>query len=74
MDCNSYSYAPHMLDKEHEQIAYYENDDMYMELEHYGRVYCCSAYSYDGQLDVAEEFSSPDKAQRLYDFIHENSF
>lgn len=28
MDCNSYSYAPHMLDGENQYIEQYENDDM----------------------------------------------
>ena len=72
MDCNSYSYAPHMLDDERKQIAYYENDDMYMELEQVGDVYCVTANSYDGQMDVAEEFSLLSKAAALYEFIYDN--
>lgn len=72
MDCNSYSYAPSMLDSEHKQIAYYENDDMYMELEQSGDVYCVSAYSYDGSLDVGEELSTLSKAAKLYEFIYDN--
>ena len=72
MDCNSYSYAPTMLDEKHRQIAYYENDDMYMELEQIGDVFCCSAYSWDGDLDVSEEFSALSKAAKLYEFIAEN--
>ena len=72
MDCNSYSYAPTMLDEKHRQIAYYENDDMYMELEQIGDVFCCSAYSWDGDLDVCEEFSALSKAAKLYEFIEQN--
>ena len=73
MDCNSYSYAPYMLDEERPRLAYYENDDMYAELYvRFGKYYNVYAFSYDGQLDVAEEFSDKDKAQRLYDYIMEN--
>ena len=72
MDCNSYSYAPTMLDDRHNQIGYYENDDMYMELEQIGDVFQCSAYSWDGDLDVCEEFSKLSKAAALYEFIAEN--
>ena len=68
MDCNSYSYAPYMLDKEHERIAYYENDDMYMELERVEHTFCVSAYSYDGSLDVAEEYRTFEQAAKLYRF------
>lgn len=72
MDCNSYSYAPSMLDGNRAQLAYYENDDMQVELENYDGTFCVTAFSYDGSLDVAEEFSDIDRAQRLYDFIMEN--
>ena len=72
MDCNSYSYAPYMLDDDKPALAYYENDDMYVEMYQRGACFTVYAYSYDGQLEVYEEFSDRDKAQRLYDFIEEN--
>ena len=72
MDCNSYSYAPYMLDGERKQLAYYENDDMYMELQQIENVFCVTAYSWDGELDVAEEFRKLSKASKLYEFIEEN--
>ena len=72
MDCNSYSYAPSMLDGGSEYINRYENDDMRIELERSNGVYIVWAFSYDGQLDVFEEFSSLSAASSLYDFIMNN--
>ena len=75
MDCNSYSYAPYMLgDYEKRQLLDCEyNDDMEAEMYEYpGPVFSVNAISYDGQLEVAEEFSDRNKAQRLFDFIVEN--
>ena len=72
MDCNSYSYAPSMLDGGREYIKRYENDDMQAELERVGDVYSVWAMSYDGELDVAEEFSSLSAATSLYEYIVEN--
>ena len=72
MDINSYSYAPTMLDEQERFLARYENDDMEIELEQRGDVYTVWAFSYDGDLDVFEEFSDLSKAQRLYDFIVSN--
>ena len=70
MDCNNYSYAPSMLDCEENTIAHYENDDMSMELVRYdNRVFCVSAFSYDGSLDVSEEYYSFAKAAKLYRFL-----
>ena len=70
---NSYSYAPSMVqDYERVQIDYYENDDMYMELERVDNVYCVMAYSWDGSLDVSEEFSELSKAAKLYEYIFDN--
>lgn len=73
MDCNSYSYAPYMLDGEKSALAYYENDDMYVEMHRRSdNCFWVYALSYDGDLEVSEEFSSQDKAARLYDFIYDN--
>ena len=72
MDCNSYSYAPSMLDGDREYIERYENDDMQAELECMGNVYSVWAMSYDGELDVAEEFTSLSAATSLYEYIVEN--
>lgn len=72
MDCMSYSYAPSMLNGGREYIERYENDDMQVELERVDNVYSVWAYSYDGSLDVSEEFSSLSAASSLYEFIVEN--
>ena len=72
MDCNSYSYTPYMLDERREIIQRYENDDMQIELEQIGNCYSVWAFSYDGSMDVAEEFSDREQAEQLYDFIVEN--
>lgn len=73
MDCMSYSYAPTMLDDPSETIKHYENDDMEIsvyEYRHYDTYrYDVSAYSYDGQLEVAETFTRQDTAIRLYEHI-----
>lgn len=71
MDCNSYSYTPHMLDDE-QRIEQYYNDDMEAELTKNGSVYCVWAFSFDGSMDVYEEFSDKEQAEQLYDFIVEN--
>ena len=70
MDCNSYSYAPHMLDGE-DRIAAYENDDMSAELEIYGKIFTVTAYSYDGSMDIYETFRDLDRARELYNYILE---
>lgn len=72
MDCGNYSYAPSMLDGGREILNSYENDDMQAELERVDNVYCVWAYSYDGELDVSEEFSSLSAATSLYEYIVEN--
>lgn len=73
MDCNSYSYVPTMLDGPDIPMARYANDDMEVELEQIGRhSFSVWAFSYDGDLDVYEEFFALEPAQKLYDYIHEN--
>lgn len=76
MDCNSYSYAPHMLDGEDETLDHYENVDMEISVykyRHYSTYrYDVLAYSYDGQLEVAETFTSEATARRLYLHIMRN--
>jgi len=77
MDCNSYSYAPTMLDEDQDTLASYKNDDMEVCLECIGPrqrlpEYHVWAFSYDGQLDVAELFFDRAPAERLYNFIREN--
>ena len=73
MDCNSYSYAPTMLQGPEAIISRYENDDMQIELEQIGRSsFSVWAFSYDGGLDVYEEFYVLEPAQMLYDFIRGN--
>ena len=78
MDCNSYSYAPHMLDGERDnRIAHYDNDDMSAEITPssrgnvgaWERGWTVYAGSYDGQLDVCEFFVSFDRALDLYKHI-----
>lgn len=73
MDCNSYSYAPTMLDGERNMLAKYENDDMQIELEQVGaRAFTVWAFSYDGSMDVSEEFSDRAPAEQLYRFIRDS--
>lgn len=71
MDCNSYSYAPTILDGP-PPLEAYENDDMSAELETWAGGYNVTAYSYDGTLDVYEYFRSIDAARSLYEHIREN--
>lgn len=72
MDCNSYSYAPTMLDCEKNYLARFENDDMYIELENFHGSFTVYAFSYDGDLDVYEMFSDENQARILYQFILDN--
>ena len=73
MDCNSYSYAPTMLDGEENYLARYSNDDMEIELvQDGGKCFTVWAYSYDGSMDVYEEFFTRESAERLYMFIRKN--
>ena len=73
MDCNSFSYAPTMLDAPENTLNSYKNDDMEIELTHDGPgCFTVWAFSYDGDLDVFEEFPELEPAQKLYDFICEN--
>ena len=71
MDCNSYSYAPTMLDGE-SVMAHHENDDMYIELYKWGNLFVVSAWSYDGSMDVYETFRDQRAASLLYDYIVEH--
>lgn len=73
MDCNNYSYAPHMLESYENLEELYENDDMQIELNNCGNsIFSVWAFSYDGSLDVFEEFSNIAQARHLYDYIVEN--
>lgn len=72
MDCNSYSYTPHMLDEDQHYIACFNNDDMEIELERHDTYFSIWAYSYDGQLDVYETFTTENAAQALYNHIFDN--
>lgn len=72
MDCNSYSYAPYMLDCYEKKIDAYNNDDMEAELTACENVYSVYAISYDGSLDVMEEFAELETARQLYKYIVDN--
>lgn len=72
MDCNSYSYAPHMLDEDQHYIACFNNDDMEIELERHDTYFSVWAYSYDGQLDVYETFNTENAARTIYNHIMDN--
>ena len=70
MDCNSYSYAPYMLSKRESLEEVFENDDIVVELNNCGeRIFSVWAFSYDGSMDVFEEFSNIAQARQLYDYI-----
>lgn len=70
MDCNSYSYAPYMLDEDRSYIKRYENDDMEVELD--PKRVDVWAFSYDGSMDVYEIFKTLEAAQAFFDLIVEN--
>lgn len=73
MDCNSFSYAPSMLRGPETGVARFANDDMEIELTRDGPgCFTVWAFSYDGDLDVFEDFPELEPAQKLYDFICEN--
>ena len=79
MDCNSYSYAPSMLNSDSDYIERYENDDMMVDITigykgiggAWAECYYVTAYSYDGSLDVSERFNSLYYARVLYSEIIE---
>lgn len=71
MDCNSYSYAPNMLEDSKPYIAEYENDDMSATLEKTCG-YTVWAGSYDGSLDICESYQTIDAARFLYNAIVDN--
>lgn len=75
MDINNYSYAPHMLDEDN-TVKYFENFDMYAEIMRcraYSRIYfSVYACSYDGSLEVSEDYDDIETATKLFDFIIEN--
>ena len=74
MDCNSYSYAPHMLDEKH--FLYYGNADMYIEVDKdraYDKIiFWLYACSYDGQFEVAERIDDEKTARELFNYIKDN--
>lgn len=78
MDCNSYSYtAPGFGVDSPVPVAEYQNDDMYAEITtQHGYngaiVYNVWAGSYDGSMDVYEQFNTLDAARALYDHIVTN--
>lgn len=71
MDCNSYSYAPNMLEDSKPYIDEYENDDMQCTLEKTSGYTVC-ANSYDGTLDVCESYKTLDAARFLFSAIVDN--
>ena len=72
---NNYSYAPTMLE-ENNKILSYENGDMYayieQERQYSSLIFYVSAFSYDGQLEVAESYKDILTAKKLYDYIIKN--
>ena len=73
MDCNSYSYTPYMLSKRESLEEVFENDDIVVELSNCGEsIFSVWAFSYDGSMDVFEEFTTIAQARQLYDYIVEN--
>lgn len=72
MDCNSYSYAPTMLDGETTVITRFENDDMQSEVEKWNDSFTVYAWSYDGSMDIYECFERMETALKLHNFIVEN--
>ena len=80
MDCNSYSYAPHMLDGKENYIESYEHGDMSSTIEesargnigHWERGYTVWAGSYDGSLDVCEFYRTIKAARFLHSAIVDN--
>lgn len=77
MDCNSYSYAPYMLEDNTAYIEQYENDDMSATIEkaargnvgHWEDGYIVYGTSYDGSLDICEFFRTIDAARHIYNEI-----
>lgn len=71
MDCNNYSYTPHILDN-NTIVAYYENDDMYIEIDRQNTIYWLYATSYAPGLEISEKFTSKTAAESAYNYIVEN--
>lgn len=80
MDCNSYSYAPTMLEDSKPYIEEYENDDMSATIEESARGnigqwengFTVWANSWDGSLNVCEFYHTIDAARFLYNAIVDN--
>ena len=73
MDCNSYSYtAPGFGVENNPPLLKISNDDMQAELTRHATYFSVWAYSYDGQLDVYETFTTENAAQQLYNHIATN--
>lgn len=72
MDCNSYSYAPTMLDSGENYIAHFSNDDMESSVEKWLDLFNIFAWSYDGAMEVNENFERLETALKLHNFIVEN--
>ena len=53
-------------------IDYYANDDMYVQIVIYTETYYVEAFSYDGSLEVEENYSDYETAKKLFDFVQEN--
>ena len=74
MDCNSYSYAPHMLDEEY--LLYYQNDDMCVHVAkdraYDKKFFWLSAYSYGPGFDVGERIDDEETARELFNYIKDN--
>ena len=74
MDINSYSYTPHILDEE--TLLENVNDDTCISLRKDRRYslifYTITAYSYDGQMDIYEEYRDRKQATNRYNYIVDN--
>lgn len=85
MDCNNYSYtAPGFGVDNAAPIMEHRNDDMQAILDHWENQYnaspnhpnrgkyIVSAWSYDGQMEIDELFTTEDAARKLYNHIITN--
>ena len=73
MDINNYSYSNN--DNESSVLKHFENDTMYIDLEYcvndyfQEQFYSVTAYSYENNLDISEEFNELLSANKLFNAI-----